>query len=616
MRFLGNKDSIIPEITSLLDQKNLSDQNLILYDAFCGSGAVSNAFKGTYNIIFGDMLNWCVIYTGGKLYASQCNFKNLGFSPFEYLNNNTKTTKGFFYNNYSRGGSERMYFTPENAARIDYFRKTIETWKNNGKLSLKEYYYLIASLIDSVSDVSNTAGVYGAFLKKWDKRALKQILFHSVDFNKEPCCKISQIIGKAEDIVKDVECDIIYIDPPYTQNQYGTQYHIFETLVLNDNPPLSKITGSRPVTPMRSDWSKMFKVHILFDKLIAHTRAKYVLFSYNSDGLLSKDFILTSLKRYCEEDTVEFIKIPYKKYRNFKTKSEKEHYEYLFFAEKKTASDVVYESPLNYIGNKSLIVPAIKEQLPRNITNFIDVFGGGLNVGINISANNIVYNDINTFAKQLVESFQQFDTYEYLMYIQKIIKRFDLKAANRNAYSNARNYYNSLPPMQRDPRLLFTIIMYGYQQQIRFNSRYNFNNPVGMRWFNDCVLEKMISFSRELKNKNITFKCGDFCDAIHNMSSGVFVYMDPPYRLTNGSYNDGKRGFEGWTINHERKLCEYAETLDNKGIHFMISYVLAYRGKTNKEFKEWCEKHGYNITEVDITSRRRPRKEVLITNYE
>ena len=66
--------------------------------------------------------------------------------------------------------------------------------------------------------------------------------------------------------------NILYFDPPYTQNQYGTQYHLLETLILNDNPTISKVTGSRPTGPMRSDWSKMYHVHILFDKVVAGNR--------------------------------------------------------------------------------------------------------------------------------------------------------------------------------------------------------------------------------------------------------------------------------------------------------------------------------------------------------
>ena len=68
-----------------------------------------------------------------------------------------------------------MYFTPENAGRIDYFRTQIEFWKNESKLNDSEYSYLLVSLIESISYVSNTAGVYGAYLKHWDSRVHKKI---------------------------------------------------------------------------------------------------------------------------------------------------------------------------------------------------------------------------------------------------------------------------------------------------------------------------------------------------------------------------------------------------------------------------------------------------------
>ncbi|HEM2366474.1 TPA: DNA adenine methylase, partial [Listeria monocytogenes] len=154
-------------------------------------------------------------------------------------------------------------------------------------------------------------------------------------------------------------------------------------------------------------------------------------------------------------------------------------------------------------------------------------------------------------------------------------------ASNRESYLNVRNHYNSLPIADRDPRLLYTVILYGFQQQIRFNSDYDFNNPVGMRWFNDRVLEKMVSFSRAIKEENFEFTSRSFEDYIDEIDSNTFVYMDPPYMLTNGSYNDGKRGFGGWTTEHEQKLMDFADELNRRGIKFMISYVLEHQGEVN-----------------------------------
>ena len=508
-----------------------------------------------------------------------------------------------------------MYFSSENAGRIDYFRITIEEWKNSNLVNDNEYTFLLASLIESLSLVANIAGVYGAFLKHWDSRALKPIVFKSVAFNKKRKYNFESINHKLEEVISDIKCDILYLDPPYTQNQYGTQYHLLETLVLYDNPSISPITGSRSTAPMRSDWSKEYKTHILFDKVISETKAKYVLFSYSQDGLMSKKFIEACLKRYGKKETYICKKISYKKYQNFKSKGGKEHFEYLFFVEKKDLHDVKYESPLNYIGSKAKMISQIKENLPADFNSFIDAFGGGSNVGINIKADKIIYNDINHFVKNLVESFQKNDTYQYILYIKRIIKKYNLEKENAESYKAVRAYYNSLPLEKRDPRLLYTIILYGYNQQIRFNGNHDFNNPVGMRWFNDRVLEKLISFSRVLKQHNIIFENKEYSELDIANDKDTFIYMDPPYMLTTGSYNDGKRGFSGWDESTEKKLFEFADKLDSNGKSFMISYIMEHKGVENKKLKSWVKEREYRV--IDIKERQGlNRQEVLIVNYD
>jgi adenine-specific DNA-methyltransferase len=615
MRFIGNKELIIPEILDLLKKKKLLNKNLTFFDAFCGTGAVSDALKDSFNLIVNDLLNWAGIYTMGRICASDCKFKKLGFDPFYFFNDNDNELNGFFFKNYSPGGSERMYFSSKNAARIDYFRATIEEWKKINSITDKEYYFLLSSLIESISKVSNTAGVYGAFLKHWDPRALKPIKFCKV-VNKESKYKnIIFLNKKIEDIISEVKCDILYLDPPYTQNQYGTQYHLIETLILNDEPNISKVTGSRSTSPMRSDWSKNYKAHILFDKVISKTKTKYIIFSYSIDGFMSKDFIEANLKRYGKPETYICKKISYNKYKNFKSRGPKNHFEYLFFIEKKDENKINYESPLNYIGSKSKMILKIKKHLPNDFDTFIDSFGGGFNVGININTQKIVYNDINYLVKDLVESFKIYDTYDYILYMQRIIKKFGLEPSKSESYMKARDYYNSLPLNKKDSRLLYTIILYGYNQQIRFNGNHKFNNPVGMRWFNNKVLEKMISFSRIIKKKHILFESNEHQNIVNHLKKNSFVYMDPPYRLTTGSYNDGKRGFNGWNIETEAKLLDFADKLNKKGKLFMISYVLKHKGHINDQLKTWIKNKGYRIIPVkEIPGRK--REEILIVNYD
>lgn len=601
---------------NMLDKLGLTNNGLTFFDAFCGTGAVSDSLKDSFNLISNDLLQWCMIYTRGRVCSSNCSFTHLGFDPIKFLNSNTNSLQGFIYNNYSPGGSNRMYFTAENAGRIDYFRETIENWRTENLINENEYAYLLASLVESVSVVSNTAGVYGAFLKHWDSRALKPIEFKRVLAKFSNPNETTFLNTKIEDIISDIECDILYLDPPYTQNQYGTQYHLLETLILNDNPNISEITGSRPTTPMKSDWSKDIKTHILFDKILAKTKAQHIVFSYSKDGFMSKSFIEASMKRYGKSETFICKNLNYKKYTNSKSKEKNEHFEYLFYIEKKPENEVSYVSPLNYIGSKAKMAQFIKLNSPKKFSTFVDAFGGGFNVGINIKADRIIYNDINHFVRDLVSSFKINDTYQYVLYLKRIIKKFKLEAENAESYIKVRDHYNSLPSEKRDPKLLYAVILYGFNQQIRFNGNHDFNNPVGMRWFNDKVLEKMISFSRVIKEKNISFESNDYNEIFYelNKNKETFTYLDPPYMLTTGAYNDGKRGFHGWNTDTEKKFFDFVDRLNDDNKLFMISYVLEHKGKYNFQLKEWIKKNNYNIIEVDPQLVNN-RQEILITNY-
>ena len=360
-----------------------------------------------------------------------------------------------------------------------------------------------------------------------------------------------------------------------------------------------------------------YKAHILLDKVVAKTQARYVLMSYSNDGILSKDYIEAVLKRYGKAETFVCEKIEYKQYLNWKAKQDERHFEYLFFVEKKPTDEVVYEAPLNYVGNKAKMVPDIRANLPANIDTLMDVFGGGFNAGANIPANHVFYNDSNFFVMQLIQSFRNIDTYEYLMAIKKNIQKFGLEPGGRQAYVVARDYYNSLPAAKRDIKLLYTIILYGFQQQIRFNSDHDFNNPPGNRWFNDCVLAKFVSFARHLKELYCSFMQVDFSKTLGVLKRGDFAYLDPPYMLTCGSYNDGKRGFGGWTRAHEKALFAYMDALDARGVMFLFSYIEGSDQGENENLAQWLSRRRYKVVRVDSAQGRYGlRKEILVKNYE
>lgn len=621
MRYIGNKESITKVILKLLKDKGLlGKSSLTFFDAFCGMGAVSFAVKDFFKIEINDILKCCTTFTAARLYGSDLVLNGLSFNPFNELNGNKQVEHGFFYKNYSPAGSDRMYFTSENAGRIDFFRHKIQDWYDDKSICELQYRYLLGCLLEAVSKVSNTAGVYGAFLKKWDSRAFHKIKIEPLMERDLFCGQSPKDIAiyndRIENIIRDVDCDILYLDPPYTQNQYGTQYHLLETLILNDNPSISKVTGSRPVTPLRSEWSKKYNCHILLDYVLANTKAKYIIMSYSNDGIMSKDFIESALKRYGKEGSYECQIVDYKKYNNKKCRGSEGHAEYIFFAERKPACDIIYESPLNYTGSKSKMINFIKENLPETkIATFVDAFGGGFNVGVNVGES-VIYNDVNFFVEGLLQSFRDIDTLEYLKKIDRFISKYGLSPNNKESYNLIRADYNLLPLEKRDPVMLYTMVLYGFQQQIRFNGNHDFNNPAGSRYFNDKLLEKFISFSRAIKEKQVDFKIGSYDGLAKYAKDGNFFYFDPPYTNTLGVYNDGKRGFLGWTKEKERKLLAFINELNDKGAKFMLSFIIKKGGAVNSEVVSWQQAYRYNMIDVpQFQGRYNNRKEVLIKNY-
>lgn len=617
MRYLGNKQTLLHEIESLINSKKMSKDSS-LCDLFSGTATVGNYFKDSVKIIANDNLYFSFVISHAKLNTPDLKFTNLGLDPFEHFNNISLKEHGFIAENYTPAGKAgRMYFSADNGGRIDYIRATIERWYKAKKINENEYYYLIASLLESVSKVANIAGVYGAYLKTWDSRALKDMKFIHVEMNKTNSITKNDVYNKdVQSLIKTISGDILYLDPPYTNSQYARQYHMLETIALYDSPAISGITGARNTSSQSSEFCKNGPAHIAFEEIIANANFKHIILSYSSAGIMSKEFIEAVLKRHGKSETYSLKKIPYKKYLNHHTETEGEHFEYLFYIEKETdKSNIIYESPLNYQGNKAPIAHFLKENAPKNIDRVADIFGGGLNAGINFDAKEVFYNDYNHIVKKLLEMFEEQDTNSLYKYILNTIKRYGLSKANGQAYNTLRAKYNSIKLEKRDIRMLYVLILYGFQQQIRFNSSYDFNNPIGNGSFNDKILEKIISFSRVLREKKVKFLTGDYLDTYQYFDKNTLVYCDPPYLITLGSYNDGKRGFNGWNEKEEIRLLEFLDMLNKNGIKFMLSNVIEHKGKTNTLLKNWISKNKYSMIEY-TGSKARGRKEIIVINYD
>lgn len=609
MRYLGNKSKLLNEIETLLKDKHIYQEGLVFCDAFSGTASVGNYFKHQFNVISNDSLTLSFVLTDAKLNAQKEMFKNLKFDPFDYFNQlQTYIDTGFVYNNYAPKGG-RQYFSDENAKIIDTIRITIDLWEQEGKINETEKNFLVASLIESASKVANIAGVYGAYLKKWDPRAIKKMVYFPVETT--PATRLAQIHNESiSSLIQRIQGDILYMDPPYTSTQYSTQYHVLETIAKNDKPLVKGITGQRDMSHVSSAFCKNNDVHVTFEQLIAHANFKHLILSYSCDGIMSKEFIEAIFKRYGKPETYELRKIGYKRYKNSVAQDNEKHQEYIFYIEKKDKKDISFASPLNYQGGKHDLIPFIKGNLPIQFNTFYDLFGGGLNVGANIDCEHIIYNDINFKVKELLEQINNTDPTQLLAYLQRTIKKYNLKPNDKVSYAALRTKYNKT----KDFRDLYLLTVFGFQHQIRFNSSYEFNNPVGLGYFNESLQEKLLTFKTALNSKNIDFHSEHYSFFEPYIQKNDLIYCDPPYLITLGSYNDGKRGFNGWDETQEKELLSFLDRVHQKGAKFLLSNVINHRGTTNHILQSWINKNQYILIQHPGKTRG-GREEILVRNY-
>lgn len=278
-------------------------------------------------------------------------------------------------------------------------------------------------------------------------------------------------------------------------------------------------------------------------------------------------------------------------------------------------------SPLNYTGGKYKILSPIFELFPNQINTFVDLFAGGFNVGINVEANNIICNDQISYLIRLYEYFSSTDTNEIIREIKERISEFQLSLQNEEGYKALRERYNET----KDITDFFVLTCYSFNHQIRFNNSRKFNTPFGKdrSCYNASIEKNLIQFCDALKKKNIRFCNQDFLSLdLSGLGEGDLVYCDPPYLISTGSYNDGKRGFKDWTEKEEKQLLGLLDSLHNQGVKFALSNVLYHKGLTNELLIRWGER--YQVHYIDKTyancsyhfrERGARTVEVLITNY-
>lgn len=279
------------------------------------------------------------------------------------------------------------------------------------------------------------------------------------------------------------------------------------------------------------------------------------------------------------------------------------------------------KSPLNYIGGKYKILEHILPIFPKNIDTFIDLFGGGFNVGINVDAKCIIYNDHIVYLPQMFEFFRNNKDELIIEKIRTEINKFDLSEENTEGYLALRRKYNE----KKEILDLFILTCYSFNHQIRFNSRHEFNTPFGKNRsaYNKTIEDNLIRFIKALQDKNIKIFSKDFTFLYdYTFGENDFVYADPPYLISNASYNDGKRGFKNWGTKEEEQLLDLLDFLNQKKVKFVLSNVLVHKGLSNDRLIKWSKK--YNIKHIDKTyknssyqrkNKDKETQEVIVYNY-
>jgi len=297
-----------------------------------------------------------------------------------------------------------------------------------------------------------------------------------------------------------------------------------------------------------------------------------------------------------------------------------------------------YRSPLFYVGDKYKLYPKISKYFPKTINRFIEPFTGGGSVFLNVNANEYLLNDIDSnvidihnyliaqsnnpsiFFENVFKLIQKYNLSQ--SYIKDIVpqelkdkwKKTYYAKFNKNGFNKLKADYNS--SKTKNVLHLYLLLIFGFNRMLRFNSKGEYNLPVGNVDFNKNTQMALNDYFALIKKKNTSFQNLDFFDFFEsiNFQNGDFVYLDPPYLITFSEYN------KLWNEDTEERLLNFLDYLDTLNVNFAISNVTHYKGKVNKQFLKWSEQHfSFEIKSNYISyhdNSNKEFKELLITNYE
>lgn len=277
------------------------------------------------------------------------------------------------------------------------------------------------------------------------------------------------------------------------------------------------------------------------------------------------------------------------------------------------------KSPLNYVGGKFKLLPQLLPLFPAKLNRFVDLFCGGGNVAVNVSAKKIYCVDKQKQVIDFLEACKQIPSEYMLEKIDALICKYGLSKTNKEGYYKLRDYYNA---GNRSWDVFYTLVCYAFNNQIRFNSKGEFNMPFGKNRssFNPALRSKFIEFVDAVKTMDISFSTSDFRELNYKeLGKDDFVYADPPYRISCATYNDGS----GWTETDDIDLFNLLDYLDKHSIRFALSNVIMNNGRWNELLAEWSNKYAVHRIDINYGNSNYHRKskigqdtlEVLVTNY-
>jgi adenine-specific DNA-methyltransferase len=305
-RYIGNKTAILDPLISILLRD--ANEKTIFADPMCGTASVSEALgKRGYAVISSDILTFPTYHAYVRLQLNKPpDFFSLSMNYAEVLDylNGLSPVEGYFSREFSEGGipqngsPARKYLTFHNAMKLDSINLKLNAWKTKQQITEEENILLRHDLIMAVNRVANIAGTYGHFRSVFSSSSLKSLNLVPTVFNEWASARNSVLCGPSESIVKSMDSNILYLDPPYKKRQYAANYHLLETIALGDSPEPRGLSGLRDWWPSYSDFCSKRKIESAFISTLSETRFEKIFVSYSEDGLIEDDQMVSILANF------------------------------------------------------------------------------------------------------------------------------------------------------------------------------------------------------------------------------------------------------------------------------------------------------------------------------